>query len=256
MYLPPLQPINNTEIRICGDVDIHPSASIAPGAILQASADSRIVIGADACIGMGTIISAYNGEIEIASGVTLGSGVLIVGSGKVGSNACIGTATTIFNCSVKAMEVVEPGSILGDRSRFSEKEALSHQSTDQPKESTLNLDEDSQIQSTTNGSVNKDNLKTEIIKEVVVQEVELELEEVKESVEAEDPWKEQAPKTEENATKKDIVDLAVKEVKSNLKLDDDTTIGKVYIDQLSVTLFPHKKQFNKRLSSPENQDNI
>ena len=117
IYLPPPQPILNQDIRISGDVEIHPTASLAPGVILQAAPDSSIVIGADVCIGMGVIINAYQGTIEIESGAILGSGVLIIGKSKIGNNACIGTSTTIFQEDIAAMVAIEPGSIIGDISR-------------------------------------------------------------------------------------------------------------------------------------------
>ena len=116
-YLPPPQPILNKDIRVFGDVEIHPTASLAPGVILQAAPNSRIVIGADVCIGMGAIINACQGNIEIEAGAILGSGVLIVGESKIGNNCCIGTSTTIFQQNVAAMMVIEPGSIIGDASR-------------------------------------------------------------------------------------------------------------------------------------------
>jgi carbon dioxide concentrating mechanism protein CcmN len=117
IYLPPPQPTINKDIRISGDVEIHPTASLAPGVILQAAPDHKIVIGADACIGMGAIINAAQGSVEIDSGAILGAGVLIIGTSKIGSNCCIGTSTTIFQSDVAAMAVVEPGSIIGDTSR-------------------------------------------------------------------------------------------------------------------------------------------
>lgn len=116
-YLPPPQPILNKDIRVSGDVEIHPTASLAPGVILQAAPNSRIVIGADVCIGMGAIINACQGTIEIEAGAILGSGVLIIGESKIGNNCCIGTSTTIFRENVAAMAVIEPGSIVGDVSR-------------------------------------------------------------------------------------------------------------------------------------------
>ena len=117
IYLPPPQPILNKDIRISGDVEIHPTASLAPGVILQAAPDSRIIIRADVCIGMGAIINACQGSIEIEAGAILGSGVLIIGESKIGNNCCIGTSTTIFQENVASMTVVEPGSIIGDLSR-------------------------------------------------------------------------------------------------------------------------------------------
>lgn len=117
MYLPPLQPITNSELYVCGDVDIHPSAAIAAGVILKAAPNSRIVIGEGVCLGMGTILNACFGDIEIENGAVLGAGVLIVGTGKIGRHACIGAATTIFNASVRSMSSIAGGSLLGDLSR-------------------------------------------------------------------------------------------------------------------------------------------
>ena len=117
IYLPPPQPVLNKDIRVSGDVEIHPTASLAPGVILQANSDCRIVIGADVCIGMGVIINASQGSVKIDSGAILGSGVLIIGACAIGNNACLGTAVTIFQTDVEPMTVVEPGSVLGDRSR-------------------------------------------------------------------------------------------------------------------------------------------
>ena len=117
MYFPPPQPILNKDIRVSGDVEIHPTASLAPGVILQAAPNGRIVIGADVCIGMGAIINACEETIEIGDGAILGSGVLIVGKCKIGNNSCIGTSTTIFQGNVAAMATIKPGSIVGDTSR-------------------------------------------------------------------------------------------------------------------------------------------
>lgn len=117
IYLPPPQPILNKDIRVSGNVEVHPTASLAQGVILQAAPDSKIIVGADVCIGMGAIINASQGSIEIGSGAIIGSGVLIIGACDIGSNCCIGTSSTIFQLDVAAMAVIEPGSILGDRSR-------------------------------------------------------------------------------------------------------------------------------------------
>jgi carbon dioxide concentrating mechanism protein CcmN len=117
MYLPPLQPIQNTEIYVNGDVTIHPNAALAPGTILQAAPNSRIIIHAGVCIGMGAILNVAQGSLEIEAGAVLGAGVLIIGNGKIGANACIGVATTIFNHSIETMAVIPAYSILGDPSR-------------------------------------------------------------------------------------------------------------------------------------------
>ena len=102
---------------IHGDVIIHPSAVLAPGIILQAATNSRIVIGAGVCLGMGSILQVSEGILEIEAGANLGAGFLMVGQGKIGANACIGAATTVFNYSVAPGQVIASGSILGDTIR-------------------------------------------------------------------------------------------------------------------------------------------
>lgn len=117
MPLPPLEPISNSHFCKSGDVTIHASAAIAPGAILQADPDSRIIINAGVCIGMGAILHAHQGILEVETGATIGASVLVVGKGKIGANACIGSATTIWNSSVAPAQVVPPSSLLGDTGR-------------------------------------------------------------------------------------------------------------------------------------------
>ena len=117
MYLRPLQLSSNSQVYISGDVVVDEGAAIAPGVILQADQDSRISIAAGACIGMGVIIHAREGTLEIGAGVILGAGVLIVGSGAIGANACIGAATTIINPCVDKMQILPAGSLIGDGSR-------------------------------------------------------------------------------------------------------------------------------------------
>ena len=125
------------DAHIHGDVIIHPSAVLAPGVILQAANNSTIVIGAGVCLGMGSILQVSEGILEIEAGANLGAGFLMVGEGKIGANACIGAATTVFNCSVAPCQVIPSGSILGDNSRqIVEPSAVQPESTNsQPEES-------------------------------------------------------------------------------------------------------------------------
>jgi len=116
MYVPPLHPSNNLDSYVSGEVTIHPTAVIAPGVLLQASPNSQIIIGAGVCIGMGTILHAYEGNLEVEAGVNLGAGVLVVGKGKIGANACIGAMTTILNRSIEPKQVVAACSLVGDES--------------------------------------------------------------------------------------------------------------------------------------------
>ncbi len=117
MYLSPLQLSSNSQIFMSGDVVVNESAAIAPGVILQADPGSRISIAAGACIGMGAILHAREGDLDIGAGVILGAGVLVVGAGTIGENACIGAATTLINPSIDKLQILPAGSLIGDTSR-------------------------------------------------------------------------------------------------------------------------------------------
>lgn len=123
----------HTQIYVSGDVRIDETAAIAPGVILQATANGRIIIQAGACIGMGTVLTANQGTIEIGEGAILGAGVLIVGSGKISDRACIGTASTLIETSVGEMKIIAPGTLIGDSSR---QETLSSSDSPAPKGQT------------------------------------------------------------------------------------------------------------------------
>jgi carbon dioxide concentrating mechanism protein CcmN len=112
MYISPLQPISTSSACVSGDVTIDPSAAIALGVLIQADPNSKIIIAAGVCIGMGSIVHAQGGELEIAAGANLGAGVLILGQGKIGANSCIGSLTTVLNSSVADAQVVAPGSLI------------------------------------------------------------------------------------------------------------------------------------------------
>ena len=117
MYLPPLQPTCNSHYYMNGNVIIHPSAAISPGVVLQADPESQIIISAGVCIGMGAVLHAHQGTIAVREGANIGAGVLIVGKGEIGTNACIGSSTTILNSSIGQGEVIAPASLIGDTSR-------------------------------------------------------------------------------------------------------------------------------------------
>lgn len=104
-------------VHLYGNVSIDPSAVIAPGVLLQAEGNSRITIGAGACIGAGTIVRATGGNLEIGAGVCLGREVLIVGSGSIAQDACIGAGTTAIDPQIAEGAVIPTHSLLGDRSR-------------------------------------------------------------------------------------------------------------------------------------------
>ena len=117
MSVPPLRLYNNFETFFSGEVIVHASAVIAPGVIMQAAPNSKIIIGSGVCIGMGSILQVDAGILEIESGANVGAGFLMVGAGKIGANACIGSATTVFRSSVEPGKVLGAGSVIGDNSR-------------------------------------------------------------------------------------------------------------------------------------------
>lgn len=117
MHLPPLPLSSNYYVHTEGDVSIDPSAAIGSGVILRAGTDSKIIVGAGVCIGIGSILTASQGILEVEAGANLGAGVLVVGKGKIGTNACIGALTTIWNASIEPWQVVSPGSLVGNQGR-------------------------------------------------------------------------------------------------------------------------------------------
>ncbi|MGR3275043.1 hypothetical protein ACSYAD_08005 [Acaryochloris marina NIES-2412] len=119
MQLSPPQPVSTSHFCVIGDVSIHPHAKIAPGAILQAAPQSKIVIAAGTCIGTGVVIQAFQGTITVDSNAVLGAGVLVLGTVNIGINACIGDCTTIINTDVVAHQVIPEGSLMGDPGRSS-----------------------------------------------------------------------------------------------------------------------------------------
>jgi carbon dioxide concentrating mechanism protein CcmN len=123
MYLSPLQLSSNSQILMSGDVVVNEGAAIAPGVIMQAEPGSRISIAAGACIGLGVILHAREGTLEIEAGVILGAGVLVVGAGKIGANACIGAGTTLIDPCIDQMQIMPAGSLIGDTSRQASAEA-------------------------------------------------------------------------------------------------------------------------------------
>jgi carbon dioxide concentrating mechanism protein CcmN len=132
MYLSPLQLSSNSQILMSGDVVVNEGAAIAPGVILQAEPGSRISIAAGACLGLGVILHAREGNLEIGAGVILGAGVLVVGAGTIGTSACIGAGTTLIDPCIDQMQIMPAGSLIGDTSRQASAEATAAAPTAAP----------------------------------------------------------------------------------------------------------------------------
>ncbi len=119
MSLPPLQlrPISTSHYYVSGNVTIHDGAAIAPGVLIQADPDGCVIIKSGACIGVGSVLHAHQGTVEVGEGANIGAEVLLVGQVTIGAHACIGTASTILNSSIELGRVIPPGSLIGDTSR-------------------------------------------------------------------------------------------------------------------------------------------
>jgi carbon dioxide concentrating mechanism protein CcmN len=112
-----LRSIDTAHYFVSGNVTIQEGSAIAAGVLIQADPDSRVVIGAGVCIGIGSVIHAHGGTIEIQEGANIGAGALLVGAMKIGRRACIGSISTLLDSSIEAGGLVPSGSLLGDRSR-------------------------------------------------------------------------------------------------------------------------------------------
>jgi len=119
--------VSDTHYCVVGDVSVDATAAIAPGVVLQASSGSRITIGAGVCIAAGVCVQSRRGVLAIASGVSLGANVLVVGSGDIGANACVSAGSTLINPSVSSDAILPPDTLIGEsgtgvakQSRFQE----------------------------------------------------------------------------------------------------------------------------------------
>jgi hypothetical protein len=146
----------------------------------------------------------------------------MIGSGKIGANACIGSATTVFNCSVAPGQVVAPGSVLGDNSRHFSDYVPIAEKTQQPQPSTTNpasRQEDTDIQ--------------------------------------EDLWNSQSNSSLSSATQDSQLDTQGKQeptTESPTPNNSGTHIyGQGSIQQLLITLFPHRQSLNKPSSDEQSE---
>lgn len=231
MYLPPLQPIERSDIHISGDVEIHPSATLAPGVILYAAAGSRIEIGADVCLGMGVIIHACEGLVAIQQGAVLGPGVLIVGQAEIGQNACVGSVTTIFYASVEPLAMISAGSVLGDKSR--------------PGEIKSENSEDLTI--SRSKEVNKNNAPDNNLPEDLWDDSKPGSNGNQPSPLTSEQKTNSSTKLKQPKNKTETLEVQITPPANNIPI-----AGKVYINELLLTLFPHKQSeedLNKNDSS-------
>lgn len=108
----PLQFVSHTHYYRGGDVVVDAAAAIAPGVVLRAAPGGAIRIGAGACVGAGVVIQAKQGCVFIEAGASLGTGVLIVGHGYVGKDACVGSSSTLINPAIAPNDIIPPCSLI------------------------------------------------------------------------------------------------------------------------------------------------
>jgi len=124
-----LQELNQLCFYVSGHVTIHPDAAIAADVFLQADPGSHLILGAKASVGPGSILHAFQGTLEIGEEVTIGTKVLMVGSGRVENGACVGAFSTLMiQIDVASQSVIPPHSLIGDESRIVD---LNNSSADQ-----------------------------------------------------------------------------------------------------------------------------
>ena len=215
---------------------IHPTAVLAPGVILQAAGNSKIIIGAGVCIGMGSILQVSEGTLEVDAGANLGAGFLMVGNGKIGANACVGSATTVFNCSIEPGLVIPPGSVLGDTSRIEEATPLESSTSGDGVEMTTEqgASEESSLPADEETVTDASNVSASASQSVPASE------------------SQSSPVAED---KKDTKFTAEKIVPSNDSLHNigSQIYGQVSISKLLVTLFPHRQSLSEPISDDQSE---
>ncbi|MBL1209928.1 hypothetical protein [Geminocystis sp. GBBB08] len=244
MSLPILQPSSKDTTQIRGDVTIDQSVIIAPGVILNATFGHKIILRQGVCVGMGTIITAYEGDIIIQENTILGSGTLILGNCTIGSQVSLGASVTVYHSNIEAMSVVPAGSIIGDRSR----------QVNLKKEVAVNTTPP-MINSPTQTIINgvKKGFSTNLGKENISvnnQEEENRLNINQENEEIMQPIEEIAPEIEKKEKESSTFEVENKQETETEILNNDiweektpqgnTIVGKVYINKLLFTLFPDK----------------
>lgn len=114
----PAQALNSSSNgSIQGDVDLALGVTMAPGVLLGAAPGCRLVISSGVCLGSDVVVQARQGDLILEPGVSLGSGVLVVGHGSIGQHTCIGANSTLINPALGASQVVASGSLVGDPSQ-------------------------------------------------------------------------------------------------------------------------------------------
>ncbi|MBT9317447.1 LbetaH domain-containing protein [Leptothoe spongobia] len=108
----PLHFVSHTHYYRGGDVVVDASAAVAPGVVFRAAPHGSIRIGPGVCVGAGVVIQAKQGCLYIEAGASLGTGVLIVGHGHVGKDACVGPSSTLINPAIAPNTIIPSCSLI------------------------------------------------------------------------------------------------------------------------------------------------
>jgi carbon dioxide concentrating mechanism protein CcmN len=105
----------NTHYAVSGDVSIDPSAAIASGSLLLAEPGCTLTIGVGVCVGTGSVLHAFGGNLVVETGAILGSAVLLIGNGSIGEYACVGAMSTLINAIIQPRQGIQQEScVFGD----------------------------------------------------------------------------------------------------------------------------------------------
>ena len=219
----------SSDTHISGDVRIDDHAVIAPGVVILAAPNCSVVIASGACLGMGCIVQADQGDIEIHQGAMIGAGVLIIGSASIGENSCVGYGSTLMKTVVAAGAVLPPNSLIGDTSRKvdSENPEPTPQTSEQTKPAQNEASDPwaSEVKST--HSVPKSS-KSENIAEKAASSTDFSV-------------KSEVRKTDTSEVTGVVPEPVVEKQNDSPK---EPVVGQVYINQLLMTLFPHNRPIN------------
>lgn len=226
MSLPILQPSTYKTTHVRGDVIVDSSAMIAMGVILNATPGNKIVVHGGVCVGMGTVITACDGDIEIKPNAILGAGCLVFGRCIIGSQASLGASVTIYNTNVDAGDVIPAGSIRGDRTR--------QVKLDSQEEGDCQSNSQLTAQSSGNTSSGKEN-PPEIANSQETEDSQDSF--ISQKIQAEKD--DHKPNQDEQSTSEEELKEDVWQGETTPR--GDRVVGKVYINKLLFTLFPERK---------------
>ena len=219
----------NSDTHISGDVRIDDHAVIAPGVVILAAPNCSVAIASGACLGMGCIVQADQGDIEIHQGAMIGAGVLIIGSASIGENSCVGYGSTLLKTVVEAGAVLPPNSLIGDTSR--------KVSSENPEPATKTSNQTKSFQNDSSDPWDSEIKATSSVSNPLASEKSPEKSESSTNVSSQQQVEEEAKSEVAEVVPESVVEKQNDSPK-------EPVVGQVYINQLLMTLFPHNRPIN------------